>query len=127
MATIGVLVPASPGHLNPMNSLGRELVKRGHRVVVALVPDAEAAVLAAGLEFLPIGVDDYPPGTLIEMHEKLGGLQGWAALKYTIDVMSRFGVMILRDAPDAFRSIGADLLLVDQAAPGGSTVADHLG
>ena len=126
MATIGVLVPASPGHLNPMNSLGRELVRRGHRVVVANVVEVEAAVLAAGLDFVPIGVGDYPPGTLEEMHIKLGQLQGLAAIKYTLEAMTQFAEMILRDSPGAFRSIGADLLLIDQAAPGGFSVADYL-
>ena len=127
MATIGVLVPASPGHLNPMNSLGRELARRGHRVVVANIPEAGAAVLASGLEFLPIGREDYPAGSLRELQDRVGRLRGWAAVRYTLKIMSRFGEMILRDAPDAFRSVGVDLLLVDQAAPGGTTVADHLG
>jgi MGT family glycosyltransferase len=44
-----------------------------------------------------------------------------------LKIMMEFGEMVLRDAPDAFRSVGVDLLLVDQAAPGGTTVADHLG
>ena len=126
MATIGVLVPASPGHLNPMNSLGRELLGRGHRVVVAVLPDAEAAVLAAGLEFLPVGVDEFPPGSLGAIYARLGELRGWSAFQYTVDMMIRFARVILRDAPDAFRSAGADLLLIDQAAPGGSAVADRL-
>ena len=126
MATIGILVPASPGHLNPMNSLGRELARRGHRVVVANIPEAEAAVLASGLEFLPIGRDDYPAGTLGAMNARLGGLRGWAAVRYTLEIMGRFNEMVLRDAPDAFRSVGVDLLLVDQGVPVGTTVADHL-
>src|SRR4051794_16225784 len=50
MATIGVLVPASPGHLNPMGALGRELAGRGHRVTVAAFAEAEPAARAAGLE-----------------------------------------------------------------------------
>ena len=127
MATIGVLVPASPGHLNPMTSLGRELTRRGHRVVVTNLADAEAAVVASGLEFRPIGAGEYPLGSLQEIHETLGKLQGWAALKYTLDVMTRFGDLALREAPGVLRSVGPDLLLVDQAAPGGSAVADYLG
>jgi MGT family glycosyltransferase len=127
MATIGVLVPPSPGHLNPMNSLGRELASRGHRVVVATVPDAKDAVLASGLEVILLGVGKFPEGHLQETHAKLGGLRGWAALKYTLELMGGFATTALDEAPDAFRSIGADLLLVDQAAPGGTAVADFLG
>jgi zeaxanthin glucosyltransferase len=127
MATIGVLVPAASGHLNPMNSLGRELVRRGHRVVVATMAEAEPAVLAAGLEFVPIGVGAYLPGEFEEMWNRLGQLQGWAALRYTVELMTRYGETILQDSPDAFRSVGADFLLIDQGAPGGSAVADYLG
>jgi zeaxanthin glucosyltransferase len=127
MATIGVLVPAASGHLNPMNSLGRELVRRGHRVVVANVPDVEPAVLASGLEFVPIGRKEYPPGSVSAIFGRLGELQGAAAVFYSIGTMIRFGHMVLRDTPDAFRSTGVDLLLIDQGVAGGATVADHLG
>jgi zeaxanthin glucosyltransferase len=63
MATIGVLVPAASGHLNPMNSLGRELARRGHRVVVANVPEAEAADVVERLlrTGRPVPADDFPP------------------------------------------------------------------
>ena len=127
MATIGVLVPAASGHLNPMNALGRELSRRGHRVVVANAADVEPVILAAGLEFLPIGGLEFPPGSIEAMYARLGRLRGAAAVWYSVTTMIRFGHMVLRDAPDAFRSAGVDLLLIDQGVAGGATVADHLG
>ncbi len=127
MATIGVLAPAASGHLNPMNSLGRELARRGHRVVVANAPEMEAAILASGLEFLPIGREDYPSGSMAASLARLGELRGAASVFYSMGIMIRFGHMVLRDAPDAFRSAGVDLLLIDQGVAGGTTVADHLG
>ena len=126
MATIGVLVPCSPGHMNPMGSLGRELLRRGHRVVVAQIPEGEPAIRAAGLEFVAIGEREYPDGALGRIHEQLGRLQGRAALKFTLDGMAGYSRMILTYAPDAFRTVGADLLVVDQAVAGGG-VADVLG
>ncbi len=126
MATIGVLVPVSPGHLNPMNSLGRELAARGHRVVVATVLDTQDAVLASGLEAVILGSEPFPLGSMPEMHAKLGRLQGWAALRYTLEVMGRFAQILLDETPDAFRALGVDFLLVDQAAPGGPAVAEFL-
>jgi zeaxanthin glucosyltransferase len=127
MATIGMILPPSTGHLNAMNSLGRELVARGHRVVVATVLDARDVVLASGLEVVLLGVEEYPIGTLPEIYAKLGVLRGLAALKYTLEVMGRSASVALRDAPDAFRSVGTDLLLIDQASPGGPAIADYLG
>jgi zeaxanthin glucosyltransferase len=127
MATIGVLVPASPGHLNPMGALGRELVRRGHRVVVAAVPEAEPAVRAAGLDFAPLGADEYPPGAMERLHAELGRRRGWDALRYTLDMVTGLTQVLLRDASEVFRSAGADLLLVDMAAAGGNSVAERLG
>lgn len=31
MTHFGIICPTSPGHLNPMTALGRELKRRGHR------------------------------------------------------------------------------------------------
>src|SRR3954467_6804268 len=88
MATIGVLVPASPGHLNPMGALGRELAARGHRVVVAAFAEAGPAARAAGLEFAPIGIGDYPLGTLDRLHAEMGRRRGRDALTLTPDMVS---------------------------------------
>lgn len=127
MGTIGILVFPSPGHLNPMASLGRELVSRGHRVVVPLPPDAEPAVRVAGLDFVEVGAKGYPPGSLGAMFARLGQLQGRAAMKYSMAMTTRFALMCVREAPDVFRSLGADLILVDQAVSWAGMVAEHLG
>ncbi|HEY2012922.1 MAG TPA: hypothetical protein VGH38_05440, partial [Bryobacteraceae bacterium] len=122
MATIGILVPPWSGHLNPMNTLGRELALRGHRVVVPLFPDGEAPVRAAGLEFVSIGADRYPPGTMKRVDAALGALSGRAALKYTIEALAGMSLTFMRDSPAVFRAAGAEVILVDQALPVGGTV-----
>ena len=76
MATIGILVAALPGHLNPLGAVGRELVRRGHRVVVATLPDGEPAVRLAGLDFAPIGGPEYPAGSLERVLAELGRRRG---------------------------------------------------
>src|SRR4051812_6370578 len=114
MATIGVLVPPSPGHLNPMNTLGRELAGRGHRVVVPQLPEVEPAVLAAGLEFVPIRSPDFPAGEIDRQFARLGELNGRSAMKFSVASAVRVSQLLLRETPEVFRSTGADLLLVDQ-------------
>lgn len=52
MTHFGIFCPGAIGHLNPMVSLGRELVRRGHRVTLFGVPDVRAKVVQSGLEFL---------------------------------------------------------------------------
>ena len=127
MAHLGILCPAATGHLNPMCALGRELLGRGHRVTLFQIPDFEPKALAAGLEFVPVGGDEYPPGRMAREHELLGELRGRAALRFTIGMMGRAAAMTLRAVPDALRSAGVEALLVDQVTPSCATVADHVG
>lgn len=55
MTHFGIICPAAAGHLNPMTTLGYELQRRGHRLTVLGIEDAQPKVLAAGLEFRVIG------------------------------------------------------------------------
>lgn len=52
------------GHLYPMVPLGRELVSRGHEVIVASAASLAAEVGAAGLSFQSAGVHPAAPGPL---------------------------------------------------------------
>src|SRR4051812_17208860 len=126
MATIGIVVAALPGHLNPLGAVGRELVRRGHRVVVATLPDGEPVVRRAGLEFAPIGGPEYPAGSLERVLAELGRRRGAAAFRHTIKLGVDLTRVILRDAPDVLRPHRPDLLLVDHALPGGNSLAERL-
>ena len=50
MTHFGTICPTATGHLNTMTALGRNLLKRGHRVTVLGMPDAEPNAKAAGLD-----------------------------------------------------------------------------
>jgi UDP:flavonoid glycosyltransferase YjiC (YdhE family) len=126
MARIGVFCFPGTGHINPMTALARTLERRGHSVVIYGITDTEERIRAAGIEFMQIGAQDYPPGTLRRLDEHLGALKGLATFKFTVERVRNTARMILRDGPDAVRRSGADVLLVDEADMGG-TVAEHLG
>ena len=126
MTHFGIICPASTGHLNPMTTLGYELKQRGHRVSVIGIEDARGKVEAAGLEFQAIGASDFPPGATIDLFTKLGNLSGLKAVQYTLSWIAKTADTVLRDAPEAVRTAGIEALLVDQAAPEGGTVAEHL-
>jgi zeaxanthin glucosyltransferase len=127
MPHVGILCPASTGHVNAMCALGRALQRRGHRVTMFQIPEVEPMVRAAGLGFVAIGAADFPPGRLAGYYERLGRLHGLSALRWTIEVIRRFAEMVLRDAPGALRDAEVEGLLVDQATLSGGTVADLLG
>jgi zeaxanthin glucosyltransferase len=123
----GIITPPVPGHIHPFGALGRELIARGHRVTLIHMEDVGAKARSEGLEFLPIGQSDHPPGSLPESLARLGRLKGLAALRFTIRAVARTTEMICRDAPEVIRCAGIEMLLVDQTEPGGGSVAEHLG
>lgn len=126
MTYFGILCPSSPGHFNPMIALGKELVRRGHRVALIQFPELASQALAAGLEFLAIGEQEFPPGVLAQKFAELGQLSGLSAVVFTLDLIKKGGTIILRDAPDMITSQGIEALLVDQVSPESASVAKHL-
>lgn len=126
MTHIALLCPAASGHLNPMTALGHGLLRRGHRVSLVGLADARETVLAAGLEFVPIGAAEFPEGALRQLLARVGALGGLAAARATMALLGRTTAMVLREAPPVLRAIGAEALLIDQVSFGGATVADLL-
>jgi len=126
MTHFGSICPAATGHLNTMNTLGRELQRRGHRVTVLGMPDAEANAKVAGLEFRAISPVDFPVGTTAKFYEELGKLPGLAALRYTICLSEKTTASFLLNAPQVIKDAGIEALIIDECIYGGSTVADFL-
>ena len=127
MCRIGLLSVAAPGHFYPIAALGRRLQSRGHEVVYFQVADFERPVRAAGLDYYPIGREDFPPGSIRKLDEELGRLKGIAGFRCAIRRVILSSTMILRDAPAAIRDAGVDALVVDQCELAGGSVAEHLG
>jgi zeaxanthin glucosyltransferase len=122
----GIISPPVSGHIHPFGALGRELLKRGHRVSLIHMSDLGEAVRTEGLEFIPIGRAEHPPGSLAESLAQLRRLDGFAALRFTIGAISKTTEMVCRDAPAAIRDAKIDALLVDQTEPAGGAVAEYL-
>jgi zeaxanthin glucosyltransferase len=126
MPHIGLLCPTASGHLNPMTTLGHELNQRGHRVTLVGTLDAKPKVLAAGLEFWPIGEALFPAGSTAGSFAELGQLSGLDAFRYTVTLFKKVTDTLLREAPAAFQNAGVEALIIDQTSFGGSTVAQLL-
>jgi MGT family glycosyltransferase len=109
-----------------MLPLGHELQRRGHRVTLFGILDAQPKTLAAGLDFWAIAQEESPSGATAESLGQLGKLQGLAALRYTINLLEKQATTLLRDTPEALKQAGVEALLVDQASPEGGTVAEFL-
>jgi MGT family glycosyltransferase len=123
----GIISPPVPGHIHPFGALGRELICRGHQVTLFQMQDLAERVSAEGLQFVPLGASDHPPGTLAQTVAGIGQLDGLAALRFTLGAIRKTTEMICRDAPAAIQATNVEMLLVDQTEPAGGTVAEHLG
>ncbi|MEG4089073.1 glycosyltransferase [Microcoleus sp. K1-B6] len=121
-----LLCPASTGHLNPMTTLGCELLRRGHRVTVFNLLDAKTTTLASGLEFQPLAEDEFPAGSMAEGLGQLGKLSGIKAFRYTIKTFTQIWAALLTEAPTAIQKAGVEALLVDQLSFEGGTIAEFL-
>jgi len=126
MARLGAFCFPATGHINPMTALARSLQLRGHQVVMFGIADTEARVRAAGIEFHMIGMEDYPPGALQKLDDHLARLNGFAALRFTLERVRNTARMVRRDGPVAVRSANVEALLVDETDSAGN-VADYLG
>ena len=126
MTHFGILCPAATGHLNPMTTLGCELLRRGHRVTVFNFLDAKTKTLASGLEFQSLAEDEFPLGASAEILTEMGKLSGLAALQYNLKTAPKTSAVFLREAPPAIEKAGVEALLVDQYSLEGGTVADIL-
>ena len=124
---LGIVSPPVSGHINPFAALGRELLRRGHRVTWFHMEDLAERIAGEDLEFCAIGQKDHPLGSLPQSLAQLGRLQGWPALRFTINAIRQTTEMLCRDLPEAVRRAGIDALLVDQTEPAGGSVAEHLG
>jgi MGT family glycosyltransferase len=126
MAHIGVMCPNVPGHLNPTIAVADALRSRGHRLTFFLLGDPPAPVLAAGLEVIQMGGAVFPPDDYRAAFQRLGTLDGRAALKHTLAVGARGTEAILQVGPALVRKAAVTALLVDQTSFSGGTVADQL-
>src|SRR5262249_55647754 len=127
MGHVGVICPNASGHLNPMVALADATRARGHRVTFFLLGDPPVSVAAAGFDVVLLGGSIFSADEYRAEFERLGTLQGRAALKHTLSIGTRSVEAALENGPTAVRAAGVTALLVDQAASSGGTVADQLG
>lgn len=121
---IALVCPELHGHLNPMATLGRELVRRRHCVSLVGSPRSKPKADACGFAFLPVGVLEHEDGTEQRLLDQLSMLKGLGALRHTGRMLRDAAAVTLRDGPDQIRAAGVEALVVDQVSPAGAALAD---
>jgi len=122
MSYFCLLVSAYTGHLNPMTVLGRELQRRGHRIVMVAPLDAQTKAREAGMEFLPVANSDLPAGEWERATARMGELSGLKASRFVGHWLGRMAKGILRDLPEIAARERFDGLVMDQICLGTESV-----
>jgi len=126
MPHFAISCPPLPGHINPFCVLGRELIRRGHRVTLFSVADAEPMVRNQGVAFCPLGEEEAPAGTFRPLLEALKEQQGLRGNLFVIRAAARVIRLILDHGPAALQRENVDAVLADQNEPALASVSEHL-
>ena len=78
-----------------MLALADAIRTRGHRVTFFLLGAPPSSIAAAGFESVPLGGSVFPSDQYQAEFQKLGSLQGRAALKHTLAIGARAAEAIL--------------------------------
>jgi zeaxanthin glucosyltransferase len=96
-----------------MTTLARRVLSHNHDVVFISLPDGERSVQAAGLNFIPCGVNEYPKGSLNEWLVLLSKLQGEEALQTTMLNVARRTEAMLNSLPAILTEAAVDAVVID--------------
>ncbi|WP_434382134.1 macrolide family glycosyltransferase [Melittangium boletus] len=114
----------SPGHVNPMLPLARELVSRGHDVVFFVNEAFEQVARATGATTHRLGNGLALPSPIQVAH---GGLPRVKDLMAPLFEQMRQALHELPRMVDAARALGAEAVVYDPIAQWGASVARALG
>ena len=125
MTHFGLLSYKGTGHLNPLISLSRQLIARGHKVTLFQSPRLELRAREQGLDFFPIETFH---STDIKQRRtrKPASSASLTEIRYRLDRISSEMETFLRAYPPALRAAGVDALIMGEISLTGPTVAELL-
>jgi MGT family glycosyltransferase len=120
-----ILCPPTPGHLNPMIALAKQLQTRGHIVSFIGLPDGAAWCERAGLQYFVVGANEFPVGSQSRFFKTALQMTPVSAVGYSVTFARSRNELLLRDVPAVIRHHGIEGLIVDQLEVAGGTIAEH--
>jgi UDP:flavonoid glycosyltransferase YjiC (YdhE family) len=123
---LAIVAPPTPGHLNPLQVLGTELIGLGHRVTFVHQGDVARLVSAPRIGFAAVPGSAGDDQTIDAYYRKLALATGPLGLTRMIRATASISKRLLDHAPSVLREIGADALIADSAEPAGPLLAQML-
>ncbi len=122
-----IIAPPTPGHINPLQALGAELIRLGHRVTFVHQADVAPLVDGAGLGFEPLPSAIEEERSLRRYNAILAAPTGPAGLTRMIRATAAMSGRLLEHGPAVLTGMGADAVIADSAEPAGALIAQSLG
>lgn len=122
-----IIAPPTPGHVNPLQALGTELISLGHRVTFVHQTDVAPLISRTQMGFEPLSVTIDAGQSLAGYNAVLAAPTGPVGLTRMIQATARMSERLLKHAPGALDRIRADALIADSAEPAGELLAQSLG
>lgn len=121
-----ILAPPTPGHINPLQALGGELIALGHRITIVHQADVAPLVQGTGIGFAPMASAIEGAHSIARYNAVLAGADRPAGLVRMIRATAAMSRRLLDDAPAVLTAIGADAVIADSAEPAGALLARAL-
>jgi zeaxanthin glucosyltransferase len=104
------------GHLNPMTALARKMQSRGHDVTFIGVPDAEALVRPAGVNFVAYCEKEFPLGSIGRDWGHVAKMHGKEIVVHTMNILEPSILKpSLEHLPAKIKETGVEALVLDTA------------
>ena len=123
---LAIIASPLPGHLNPLQVIGAELVALGHRVTIVHVGGAARFVTdeAIGFAPLPERIGAEPLDAYLAKLAQPSGPIGFGRM---IRATAAMTAALLDGAPGVLERIGADAVITDAVEPAGPLIARRIG
>lgn len=121
-----IIAPPTPGHLNPLQALGSELIGSGHRVTILHQADVAPLVRHPGIGFEPLAVPVDAAQSLARYNAILAAPTGPGGLTRMIRATAAMSERLLTHGAAALARSGADAVIADSAEPAGALLAQAL-
>ncbi len=122
-----IIAPAFTSHVRALEALAGELIARGHAVLWLQQPDVRALLRDERIEFVAVGAQAFPAGSLARLVAHAARPGGPLGLRRVIADMARQTATLCAEAPPVLRAHQIDVVLADQMEAAGALVAKVLG
>jgi zeaxanthin glucosyltransferase len=123
--TVALMCPPLQGHINPTSAIGDGLKEKGF--TVKFIGLRDIADLVKAFEYIPIGEDVFPKGSIEKITQKMSKRKGMRMGRiWQKRFVNKWSDVVCRELPDILKRENVDFIVCDQMEAAVALVADYL-